>query len=49
MKEEDSKWLDYEMEEAQTKVDLSDIILEQLVGETVGLLNQMQLKRRDFS
>ena len=35
------------MEEAQVKIDLSDIILEQLVGETVDVLNK--LKSRDLS
>jgi hypothetical protein len=41
VKEED-KWLDYEMEEAQVKIDMSDIILEHLVGETVEILNSLK-------
>jgi hypothetical protein len=35
---EEDKWLDYEMEEAQVKIDLSDIVLEKLVGEAVEIL-----------
>ena len=43
MKEED-KWLDYEMEEAQVKIDLSDIILEYLVGETAEIINNVKTR-----
>jgi hypothetical protein len=38
---EEEKWLDYEMEEAQVKIDLSDIVLEHLVGEAVELLQKL--------
>ena len=36
--ENEYKWLNYEFEEAQVKIDLGDMILEQLVSETIGLL-----------
>jgi hypothetical protein len=35
---DEEKWLDYEMEEAQIKIDLSDIVLEQLVSEVAGII-----------
>lgn len=31
--EGEDKWLDYEREEVQVKLDLADIVLEHLVGE----------------
>jgi hypothetical protein len=34
------KWLNYEFEEAQVKIDIGDMILEFLVTETLGLLNE---------
>lgn len=46
LKEEDSRWLDYDQEEAQVKIDLSDIILDQLIGETVDVLNQVGQRRQ---
>ena len=33
--ESEHQWLNYEFEEAQIKIDLSDMILELLVEETV--------------
>lgn len=42
LKEEDQRWLDYDQEEAQVKIDLSDIVLDHLIGETVELLNRVQ-------
>lgn len=36
------------MEEAQVKIDLSDIVLEHLVGETCVLLNNIQASRFDY-
>lgn len=38
--EQEHHWLNYEYEEAQVKVDLSDMILEQLVDEIVSFLNE---------
>lgn len=38
---EEEKWLDYENEEAQVKIDLSDIVLDQLVGEVVNILQKL--------
>lgn len=37
--EQEHHWLNYEYEEAQVKIDLSDMILEHLVDELVGFLN----------
>ena len=34
------------MEVTQVKIDLSDIVLEHLVGETCEILNDIQEKRR---
>lgn len=31
-------WTDYEYEETQTKLDIADMVLEQLVDEMVGIL-----------
>lgn len=36
--EQEHHWLNYEFEEAQVKVDLSDMILETLVAELIALL-----------
>jgi hypothetical protein len=38
--EHEHHWLNYEFEEAQVKVDLSDMILEVLVNEVIGILNE---------
>ena len=38
--EHEHHWLNFEFEETQIKVDLSDIILETLVSEVVALLDQ---------
>ena len=45
--ENEPKWLDYEMEEAQVKIDLGDIVLEHLVGECVDDLHRLQ--KRTFA
>ncbi len=37
--ENEAQWLNYEFEDAQVKIDLSDMILEHLVEEFVGYLN----------
>lgn len=40
--ENEHQWLNYEFEEAQVKVDLSDMILEHLVEEITLFLNFKQ-------
>jgi hypothetical protein len=40
MIENEPKWLNYEFEEAQVKIDIGDMILEQLVTETINILHQ---------
>jgi len=37
--ETEHQWLNYEFEESQVKIDLSDMILENLVAEVVSFLN----------
>lgn len=37
-KDEEKAWVEYEDEEAQTKFDLGEILFEELIKETVGLL-----------
>ncbi len=44
--ETEHQWLNYEFEESQIKIDLSDMILEQLVDEAVTCL-QMRQQQRD--
>ena len=39
MIENEPRWLNYEFEEAQVKIDIGDMILEQLVTETINILN----------
>jgi len=38
MIENEHKWLNYEFEESQVKIDIGDMILEQLVTESIGSL-----------
>ena len=40
MIENEPKWLNYEFEEAQVKIDIGDMILEQLVTETITILKK---------
>lgn len=40
MIENEPRWLNYEFEEAQVKIDIGDMILEQLVTETISILNE---------
>lgn len=40
MIETEPKWLNYEFEQAQVKIDVGDMILEQLVDETISILNE---------
>lgn len=34
------QWLKWDFEEAQTKIDIADMVLESLVTETIGFLSQ---------
>lgn len=40
MIENEPRWLNYEFEDAQVKIDIGDMILEQLVTETITILNE---------
>jgi len=42
MIETEPRWLNYEFEQAQVKMDLSDNILEILVTECIEQLNQLE-------
>ena len=46
---EEEKWLDYENEEALVKIDLSDIVLDQLVGEVVNILQKLGNKKFELA
>ena len=37
--ENENKWLNYDFEEAQVKIDIGDMILEQLVSEGIAIMN----------
>ena len=36
----ENQWLKWDFEETQTKIDLSDMVLEHLVSETIQVLNE---------
>jgi hypothetical protein len=38
MVETEPRWLNYEFEQAQVKIDIGDMILEMLVTETVAII-----------
>jgi hypothetical protein len=40
MIENEPKWLNYEFEQAQVKIDIGDMILELLVTETIKVLSE---------
>ena len=40
--ETDYKWVNYDFEESQVKMDISDMILEELFSETTQLLNTIE-------
>ena len=44
MIENEPKWLNYEFEEAQVKIDIDDMILEQMLTEESGELRTYQLQ-----
>lgn len=37
--ENEPRWLNYDFEEAQVRIDLGDMILEQLVSEAIAVMN----------
>ena len=39
--EHENKWLSYDFEDAQVRIDLGDMILEHLVEESVNLLDEL--------
>lgn len=48
--ENEFKWLSYDFEEAQVRIDLGDMILEHLVTETISLSDKIELnKEKDTS
>jgi hypothetical protein len=40
--ENEYKWLNYDFEEAQVRIDLGDMILEHLVGEAIILSDKIE-------
>jgi hypothetical protein len=42
--EQEHHWLNYEFEETQVKIDISDMILETLVGELVEFMQREWIK-----
>ncbi len=45
MNDNEQNWVDYELEETQSKLDLADMILEQLAGEVVTILGRIHQGR----
>ena len=43
--ENEALWVDYEYEETQAKIDLADIVLEEMCGEIVSILTQIRVDR----
>jgi hypothetical protein len=43
--ENDYKWINYDFEESQVKMDISDMILEHLFSETVDVITDINNKR----
>lgn len=44
--ENEPLWIDYEYEETQTKLDIADIILDQLCNEIIKILNDVEESRK---
>jgi len=42
----EEQWTNYEMEEAEVKIDVADMIMEKLVTETAELLINLQNNKR---
>ena len=49
MIENEPKWLNYEFEQAQVKIDVGDMILEQLVTETIKILSECGISEQDLA
>lgn len=49
MVENEQKWLNYEFEQAQVKIDLGDMILELLVTETIKLISESDANQEDLA
>lgn len=49
MVENEQKWLNYEFEQAQVKIDLGDMILELLVTETIKLISESAVNQEDLA
>lgn len=47
--ENEHKWLNYEFEETQVRIDLGDMILEQLVSESIAIMNVVDSTERKKS
>ena len=47
--ESEGKWLNFDYEESQVKVDLGDMILEHLVAETLDTCSLLELYRHDLT
>jgi len=47
MVETETKWLNYEFEQAQVKIDIGDMILEQIVSETLQIMNEASKRTFD--
>ena len=43
--ENENSWVDYELEETQVKFDVADMILDQLLSETVQILTDIGSKQ----
>ncbi len=48
MIENEPKWLNYEFEQAQVKIDVGDMILELLVTETIQFLSESGISIDDL-
>jgi len=44
--ETEPQWLKWDFEEAQTKIDLADMVLESLVSETMDFLNKKEVEKK---
>jgi hypothetical protein len=46
--ENEEKWLNYEFEETQVKIDLGDMILEHLVAEVIEICDCITIRRSNI-
>lgn len=45
LEENENKWIDYEDEDTQVKFDLADMILDDITGELVSLIMDLQSRK----